>query len=154
MYISKRQIVGFLPFLFLSICTTVYCISSNINLVFYKDTINKLYCNCNCAWVSLCSQLSIAQGSLPPMQNTWNNVTVKCPSFVEVTCVVLSASARISKGQEYQVFLHVRKRAGSSFGQKRAICVIQGKTWKTNRISLLLGSIICFPLSFNTFKTL
>jgi hypothetical protein len=30
-----------------------------------------------------------------------------------------SASARISKGQGYQGFL--RKRAGSSFGQKRAI---------------------------------
>jgi hypothetical protein len=42
-----------------------------------------------------------------------------------------------------------RKRAGSSFGQKRAICVVQGKT---DRISLLLGSIKCFPLSFNTFK--
>jgi hypothetical protein len=39
---------------------------------------------------------------------------------------VLSASARISKGQGYQGFL--RKRAGSSIGQKRAICVVQGKT--------------------------
>jgi uncharacterized membrane protein (UPF0136 family) len=63
-----------------------------------------------------------------------------------------SASARISKGQGYQGFL--RKRAGRSFGQKRVIGVIQGKTWKTDRISLLLGSIKCFPLSFNTFKTL
>jgi hypothetical protein len=35
-------------------------------------------------------------------------------------------SSRISKGQGYQGFL--RKRAGSSFGQKRAICVEQGKT--------------------------
>jgi hypothetical protein len=50
-----------------------------------------------------------------------------------------SASARISKGQGYQGFL--RKRAGSSFGQKRAICVIQGKTSFTS-----LGSIKCFPL--------
>jgi hypothetical protein len=39
-----------------------------------------------------------------------------------------SASSRISKGQGYQGFL--RKRAGSSFGQKRAICVVQGKTKK------------------------
>jgi hypothetical protein len=39
--------------------------------------------------------------------------------------VNISASARISKGQGYQGFL--RKRAGSSFGQKRAICVIQYK---------------------------
>jgi hypothetical protein len=31
------------------------------------------------------------------------------------------------------------------------ICVVQGKT---DRISLLLGSIKCFPISFNTFKTL
>jgi hypothetical protein len=40
-------------------------------------------------------------------------------------CYVNSASARISKGQGYQGFL--MKRAGSSFGQKRAICVVQGK---------------------------
>jgi hypothetical protein len=56
------------------------------------------------------------------------------------------ASARISKGQGYQGF--ARKRAGSSFGQKRAICVVQGKT---DRISLLLlGSIKCFPFKFLT----
>jgi hypothetical protein len=36
------------------------------------------------------------------------------------------ASDRISKGQEYRGFL--RKRAGSSFGQKRAIYIVQGKT--------------------------
>jgi hypothetical protein len=54
-----------------------------------------------------------------------------------------SVSSRISKGQGYQGFL--RKRAGSSFGQKRAICVVQGKMWKIDRISLLLGSIKCFP---------
>jgi hypothetical protein len=35
-----------------------------------------------------------------------------------------SASARISKGQGYQGLIW-RKRAGSSFGQKRAICVVQ-----------------------------
>jgi hypothetical protein len=46
----------------------------------------------------------------------------------------ISASARISKGQGYRGFL--RKRAGSSFGQKRAICVVQGKT---DRILLLSG---------------
>jgi hypothetical protein len=39
-----------------------------------------------------------------------------------------SASARISKGQGYQGFS--RKRAWSSFGQKREICVVQGKTFK------------------------
>jgi hypothetical protein len=50
---------------------------------------------------------------------------------------VFSASARISKGQGYQVFL--RKTAGSSFGQKRAICVVQEKTWIMDRISLLFG---------------
>jgi hypothetical protein len=38
----------------------------------------------------------------------------------------MQCSARISKGQGYQGFL--RKRAGSSFGQKRAICIVQGKT--------------------------
>jgi hypothetical protein len=63
-----------------------------------------------------------------------------------------SASSRISKGQGYQGFL--RKRAGSSFGQKRAICVVQEKTQNNWQISLLLGSIKCFPISFNTFKTL
>jgi hypothetical protein len=65
------------------------------------------------------------------------------------TCTCSSASARISKGQGYQGF--VRKRAWSSFGQKWAICVVQGKT---DRISLLSGSIKCFPITFNTFKTL
>jgi hypothetical protein len=63
-----------------------------------------------------------------------------------------SASAIISKGRGYQGFL--RKRAGRSFGQKRAICVVQGKTLKMDRMSLLLWSIKCFPISFNTFKTL
>jgi hypothetical protein len=38
----------------------------------------------------------------------------------------ISVSSRISKGQGYQGFL--RKRAGSSFGQKGAICIAQGKT--------------------------
>jgi hypothetical protein len=37
-----------------------------------------------------------------------------------------SVSSRISKEQGYQGFLS--KRAGSSFGKKRAICVVQGKT--------------------------
>jgi hypothetical protein len=41
------------------------------------------------------------------------------------TPLKVSASARISKGQGYQGFS--RKRAGSRFGQKRAICVVQGK---------------------------
>jgi hypothetical protein len=59
--------------------------------------------------------------------------------------IAYSASARISKGQGYQGFS--RKRAGSSFGQKRAICIVQGKT---DRISLLFGSIKCFPFSYNT----
>jgi hypothetical protein len=46
--------------------------------------------------------------------------------FAKCIPLSISASARISKGQGYQVFL--RKRSGSSFGQKRAICVVQGKT--------------------------
>jgi hypothetical protein len=40
----------------------------------------------------------------------------------------LSASARVSKGQGYQGFL--RKRTGSSFGQKRAIYIVQRKNLK------------------------
>jgi hypothetical protein len=55
----------------------------------------------------------------------------------------------ISKGQGYQGFL--RKRAGSSFGQKRANCIVQGKTLKirkTDRISLFSGSIKCFSIKF------
>jgi hypothetical protein len=64
----------------------------------------------------------------------------------------ISASARISKGQGYRgFFLKLKGREQLSFGQKRAICVVQGRT---DRISLLLVSIKCFPLSFNTFKTL
>jgi hypothetical protein len=47
----------------------------------------------------------------------------------------LSASSRISKGQGYQGF--IRKRAGSRFGQKRAICVVQGKTLGGSLIELI-----------------
>jgi hypothetical protein len=39
-----------------------------------------------------------------------------------------SASARISKGQGYQGF--IRKRAGSSFGQKRAFASYKEKLLK------------------------
>jgi hypothetical protein len=76
-------------------------------------------------------------------------LVTRCQSHCVTRCCG-SASARISKGQGYQGFL--RKRAGSNICQKRAICVVQGKTWKMDRISLLLGSIKYFPLSFNTFK--
>jgi hypothetical protein len=57
-----------------------------------------------------------------------------------------------SKGQGYQGFL--RKRAGSSFGQKRAIWKGKNGKMENGQISLLLESIKCFPISFNTFKTL
>jgi hypothetical protein len=67
------------------------------------------------------------------------NCSAILPCCMPVIESTFSASARISKGQGYQGFL--RKRAGSSFGQKRAIRVVQGKTWKMDRISLLLGSI-------------
>jgi hypothetical protein len=63
---------------------------------------------------------------------------------------IFSASARISKGEGYQCFF--RKRAGSSFGQKRAICVVQGKTLKmrkTDIISLLLETIKCLQKHYN-----
>jgi hypothetical protein len=75
------------------------------------------YCICRC---------------IVTLQNTVGNLR----NQFTVAC---SASARISKGQGYQVFTE------SSFGQKRAICVIQGKTWKMDRIALLLGSIKCLP---------
>jgi hypothetical protein len=45
------------------------------------------------------------------------------------------------------------KRAGISRLLISAICVVQGKTWKTDRISLLLGSIKCFPISFKDLVT-
>jgi hypothetical protein len=48
--------------------------------------------------------------------------------------------------------IEAAKRAGRSFGQKRAICVVQGKTSKIDRISLLLWSIKCFPISFSPSK--
>jgi hypothetical protein len=54
---------------------------------------------------------------------------------------VNSASARISKGQGYRG----KKMAGSSFGQKSAICIVARKK---------LEKMLCFPISFNTFKTL
>jgi hypothetical protein len=87
---------------------------------------------------------------LTPCKNCEKRLT-KWSGFTVFTESV-SASSRISKGQGYQGF--IRKRAASSFGQKRVICIVQGKTWKMYRISLLLGSIKCFPISFNTFKTL
>jgi hypothetical protein len=54
---------------------------------------------------------------------------------------------RISKGQGYQGFI-------SSFSQKRANLKFKTnfKMRKTDRISLLLGSIKCFPISFNIHK--
>jgi hypothetical protein len=48
-----------------------------------------------------------------------------------------SASARISKGQGYQGFL--RKRAGSSFGQKKGNLRHTRKNLKNGQISLLVG---------------
>jgi hypothetical protein len=57
----------------------------------------------------------------------------------------LSASARISKGQGYQGY----KKGREQFWPKRAICVVQGKTSKMDRISLLLWSIKCFSPSKN-----
>jgi hypothetical protein len=52
----------------------------------------------------------------------------KCPGHEYFPGVnpTSSVSSSISKGQGYRGFL--RKRAGSSFGQKRAICIVKGKT--------------------------
>jgi hypothetical protein len=58
--------------------------------------------------------------------------------------IKFSASARISKGQGYQGFL--RKRAGSSIGKKGQFASYKEKLKKMDRISLLLGSIKCFPI--------
>jgi hypothetical protein len=64
---------------------------------------------------------------------------------------MISDFARISKVQGYQGLL--REKEGSSFGQNRAFCVEARKNVReTGRISLFLGSIKCFPISFNTFK--
>jgi hypothetical protein len=49
---------------------------------------------------------------------------------------MFSASARISKGQGYQ---GLRKKAGSSFGQKRK---------NRQNFTPLIGSIKCFPIKF------
>jgi hypothetical protein len=60
---------------------------------------------------------------------------------------LVSASARISKLQGYLGFF--RKRAGSSVGQKRAICVIVRKNLK----KMILGSMtICFPISLTHLR--
>jgi hypothetical protein len=62
----------------------------------------------------------------------------------------IGASARISKGL-------LKEKVSEQFWRKKmAICVVQGKTLKmtkTDRISLLLGSIKYFSISLNTFKT-
>jgi hypothetical protein len=122
-----------------------------------------------CYVYTRCGPLFMPTRSFSPVDITsyWsqllNTSSVNCWIFSWLLCLLRSfishlckdsASSRISKGQGYQGFL--RKRAGSSFGQKRATCIVQGKTWKIDRISLLLGSIKCFPISFifNTFKTL
>jgi hypothetical protein len=47
--------------------------------------------------------------------------------------------------------LNIKAKGREQFWPKRAICVVQGKTWITDRISLILGSIKCFPISFDTF---
>jgi hypothetical protein len=77
------------------------------------------------------SFLSSVHGVLPSRaQLSIMYIFVNCPiKFIYATRISAcdtSASSRISKEQGYQGFL--RKRAGSSFGQKRAICVVQGKT--------------------------
>jgi hypothetical protein len=102
--------------------------------------------------------VAIQMVALTPLTRLKNVSTLCCSYACAINWIwchnnmATSASARISKGQGYQGFL--RKRAGSSFGKKRAICVVQGNTWKKDRILLLLGSIKCFPTSFSTFKTL
>jgi hypothetical protein len=63
-----------------------------------------------------------------------------------------SVSSRISKGQGYQGF--IRKRAGSSLGPKKGNLRCTMKNLNNLQISLVLGSTKCFPISFNTFKTL
>jgi hypothetical protein len=64
---------------------------------------------------------------------------------------IVSASARISKvqGSRYQGFL--RKRAGSSFGQKKGNL---RHTMKNLKKFTDLVSIKCFPISFDTYKML
>jgi hypothetical protein len=59
---------------------------------------------------------------------------------------MLSASARISKGQGYQGFL--KKRAGSSFGQKRAIASYKEKLEKQTKFHSLLRANKMFSLKF------
>jgi hypothetical protein len=59
------------------------------------------------------------------IEPTNNNIRIMKPTAI-LYRIFSSASARISKGQGYRGF--IRKRAGSSFGQKRAICIVQGKT--------------------------
>jgi hypothetical protein len=60
-------------------------------------------------------------------------------------------SARISKRQEYQDFL--RKREGAVLAKKGNLRRTR-KNLKNLQISLLLGSIKCFAISFNTLNTL
>jgi hypothetical protein len=61
---------------------------------------------------------------------------------------IYSVSSRISKGQGYQGFLTLRKRAGSSLGPKKGNLRRTMKNLKNGQISLLLGSINCFPIKF------
>jgi hypothetical protein len=63
-----------------------------------------------------------------------------------------SASARISKGQGYQGFF--KEKGKEQFWPKKGNLCRTKKNLKNGQISLLLGSIKCFPISFSTFKTL
>jgi hypothetical protein len=81
----------------------------------------------------------------------WNNHG--CDHINHNKNTLSSSSPNIVLLPGFQKGRHIlRKRAGSSFGQKRAICVVYKE--KRTEFHSFLGSIKCFPISFNTFKTL
>jgi hypothetical protein len=112
-----------------------------VSYFYFNQTVSLLYGKCFCLRVFQFDNLGRTTHGL--LGKSGGVVAEHQTSKREVTGSnlghVTSASARISKGQGYQGFL--RKRAGSSFGQKRAIYIVQGKLEKRDRISLLLGSI-------------
>jgi hypothetical protein len=94
------------------------------------------------------SGLSIAWSKCCEIGNVPKLATTKifCLGFY-----LLSVSSRISKGQGYQGFLTKEKGSEQSWPQKRQYLRRTMKNLKNGQISLLLGSIKCFPISFSTF---
>jgi hypothetical protein len=72
---------------------------------------------------------------------------------VQIEVHVLVLLTGLQKGRDSKSSFK-GKGQGAVLAKKGQFASYKVKLEKTDRISLLLGSIKCFPISFNTFKTL